>query len=176
MTVMSQPASRTSIAVAAIGAVILMGDGALRLLLADQRWLFQMMGSDIIPAATVLFVAMGWPIDRIMLLVPFMGAWEIAVGMFLCGALYEQATHDTDDLVPGSAMLILGVAMALTTLCLVLGIALLAGQGGRIGPVLALPLLACCAALMAAIAERMAADALPPLEPGPAVAIVLVRR
>lgn len=172
----ARPANWLSIGMAALGGLLLLADGTLRLFLPDERWLFQALGTDVVPAATEIFQRLGWPTNRIMLLVPFLGAWEITIAMFLAGALYEQMTQDTDDLVPGSAMLILGLAMLVFSAAILMAVASLAGLGPRVVTALSLPTMAALAGLVAAIAERLAAETAPPLEPGPAVAIVLFKR
>lgn len=165
-----------SIGIAALGGLLLLADGTLRLFLADERWLFQALGTDVVPVATDIFQRLRWPTNRIMLLVPFLGAWEIAIAMFLVGAFYEQVTQDTDDLVPGSAMLILGLAMLVSSAAILMAVASLAGLGPRMVTALSLPAMAALAGLVAALAERLAAENAPPLDPGPSVAIVLFKR
>jgi hypothetical protein len=158
MEMFARPASRMSIALAAGWGLFFLLDGTIRLLLSEQSWLVQWLGTDVVPHAARIFSGLGWPLGKVSLIVPFLGAWEIAIAMFLIGALYEQLSGDSDDLVPGSAMLILGLAMALTSATIITVVAFLAGQAALAISGLWLVTVMVIVSLIAAISERLAAE------------------
>ncbi|MBL8567471.1 MAG: hypothetical protein JNK84_00145 [Phreatobacter sp.] len=169
----ARPASGASIAIATFWALVFLTDGLMRLLPADDSWLIRALGTDIVPQTARIFSGLGWPLGKVRMIVPFAGAWEIAIAMFLIGALYEQMTHDSDDLVPGSAMLILGLSMAVTTVAIVLVAAVLARETAPVLAALWWPTALLLASLVAAIAERLHAEEHPDWQAVPEVAAPL---
>jgi hypothetical protein len=161
----ARPASGASVAIAAFWALVFLCDGLLRLLVTDEHWLVQALGTDMVPQTARIFAGIGWPLGKVRLIVPFAGAWEIAIAMFLLCALYEQMTHDSDDLVPGSAMLILGLSMAVTTVAIILVAAFVAREAGPVLGALWWPTVLLLASLVAVIAERLAAETQPVWQP-----------
>jgi hypothetical protein len=118
-----------------------------------------------VPQTARIFAGIGWPLGKVRMIVPFAGAWEIAIAMFLICALYEQLTHDSDDLVPGSAMLILGLSMAVTTVAIILVAAVVARDASPVLGALWWPTALLLASLIAVIAERLAAENQPLWQP-----------
>lgn len=167
----ARPASGASIAIATFWALVFLTDGLMRLLLADDSWLIRALGTDIVPQTARIFAGMGWPLGKVRMIVPFAGAWEIAIAMFLLCALYEQMTHDSDDLVPGSAMLILGLSMAVTTVAIVLVAAVLARETAPVLAALWWPTALLLASLVAAVAERLHAEKHPDWQAAPRAAV-----
>jgi hypothetical protein len=105
-------------------------DGALRLFAGELAIMAEAWPrADILSHAARIFAGLNWPLGKVGLIGPIAGAWEIAVAMFLFAGLYEVTTGDSTDILPGSAMLILGLTMALTSLGIVLGAAWFAGHG-----------------------------------------------
>ncbi|QCI62859.1 hypothetical protein [Phreatobacter stygius] len=135
-------------------------DGLLRWLPPTMIGPLHGYGADILPHAVRIFSGLNWPLAKIGLMEPFVGAWEITIAMFLLAALYEMATGDSADILPGSAMLILGLAMALTSLAIVFVAAVQAHCAGPVAMALWPMAGGLALSLVAAVAERLDAEKL----------------
>ncbi|MBN8941813.1 MAG: hypothetical protein J0H01_20065 [Rhizobiales bacterium] len=143
---------------AAFWGALLLIDGVMRILPPAMVGALHGLGGDILPHAVQIFHGLNWPLAKIGMMEPFVGAWEVAIAMFLLVALYEMVTGDSDDLLPGSAMLILGLAMALTSLAIIFVAAGLARHGMAVFAALWPEALVLAFSLFAAVAERLDAE------------------
>ncbi|MGL4291188.1 MAG: hypothetical protein ACRCVA_32855 [Phreatobacter sp.] len=143
---------------AAFWGALLLIDGIMRLLPPAMIGPLHGLGGDILPHAVQIFYGLNWPLAKIGMMEPFIGAWEIAIAMFLLVALYEMVTGDSDDLLPGSAMLILGLAMALTSLAIIFAAAMAARHGLPVLAALWPETVVLAFSLFAAVAERLDAE------------------
>ncbi|QCK87983.1 hypothetical protein E8L99_20610 [Phreatobacter aquaticus] len=129
-------------------------DGLLRLFVPTKLWLFRAIGTNIEPHMAQIFSGMGWPILKLYLLLPFVGCLELTIAAFLAAALYEMRSLDSDDSIPGTAMLAMGLAMALAGLGVMAAAGVASGHAKQvIGAIWPLAM-ALAASLLAVLGER----------------------